>query len=133
MALQATHQVEIDGADKTQAVALAIEFWTSKGFIVHSNSYNCIILRRNGYGSAGKLLGRLLSDLADQDGTPWDQAATELTVLCQVLPKKAKWDLRFKLASDFSEKTPGDFSRTCQSWCDEFGAFCREWMGESRE
>ena len=61
MALQADYQVAIEGADKTQATALAIEFWTDQGFIVHSSSYNCIIFRRNGYGSLGKLLDSFLS------------------------------------------------------------------------
>ena len=133
MALQANYQVAIEGADKTRATALAIEFWTGKGFTVHSSSYNCIILRRNGYGSIGKLLGSLFTELAGQNDIPWDRAATELTVLCQVLPKTAKWDLSFKLAANYSEKNPGDFSRICRSWCDEFAAFCREWMDESGE
>ena len=37
MALTSKHQVKIPGADKTQAAALAIEFWTGKGFIVHTS------------------------------------------------------------------------------------------------
>ena len=130
MALQAKHQVKIPGADKTQATALAIEFWTSKGFTVHSDSYNCIVLRRHGYGTTRRFLGCVIEELAGGEETPFDQAPVELTVLCQVLPKEAKWNLNFKL-SYYSEKNPGDFSRASQSWCYEFAAFCREWMNNT--
>lgn len=130
MAAQAKHQVKIDGADKTQATALAIEFWTSKGFKVHSDSYNCIVLRRNGYGTMGKLFGCLLEEFAGGEETPFDQAPVELTVLCQVLPNEAKWDLDFNL-SYYSEKNPGDFSQASQAWCNEFASFCREWMNNT--
>jgi hypothetical protein len=129
MALQANHQVIIHGADKTQATALAIEYWTSKGFTVHSSSYNCIVLHRNGYGSIGKRLGNLFNGLVSEvKELSWDRIPTELTVLCQVLPKEAKWDLAFKLASGYSEKNPGDFSSASCSWCNEFADFCRQWM-----
>ncbi len=124
MALQANNWVTIPDADKTQATTLAIEFWTSKGFTVHSNSYNCIVFRRNGYGSVGKLI--IDSLLAEE--LPFDQIPTELTVLCQVLPKEAKWNLSFKLGAGYSEKNPGDFSIASLSWCSEFDAFCRKWM-----
>jgi hypothetical protein len=132
MALQANHQVKIPGADKTQATALAIEFWTSKGFIVHSSSYNCIVLHRNAYGSFGKLVGRVVKELVSEEkDIAFDQIPTELTVLCQVLPKESKWDLSFKLAAGYEEKNPGDFSSVVVSWCNEFSDFCRQWMNNA--
>jgi len=132
MALTAKQQVKIPGADKTQATALAIEFWTSKGFIVHGSSYNCIVLRRNGYGSIGKLFGSFFDRLVSEEkGISFDQIPTELTVLCQVLPKEAKWDLSFNLAVGYEENNPGDFSSLVGSWCNEFADFCRQWMSNT--
>jgi hypothetical protein len=127
MSVQAKHQVKIAEADKTQATALALEFWTSKGFKVYSDSYNCIVLRRNDYGTMGKLFSCIIGDFASEEETSFDQAPVELTVLCQILPNETKWDLEFKLAY-YVEKTPGDFSRVSQVWCNEFASFCREWM-----
>jgi hypothetical protein len=129
MALTAKHQIKIQGADKTQATALAIEFWTGKGFIVQSSSYNCIVLRRNGYGSVGKLLNNLINELITEGkDVAWDQIPTELTVLCQVLPHEANWDLVFKLSKGYNEINPGDFARISKSWCNEFSDFCHQWM-----
>ena len=134
MALQANHQVIMPGADKTQATALAIEFWTSKGFTVKSSSYNCIVLRRNGYGSVVNQLGNFFNQLVSEaKELSFDRIPTELTVLCQVLPKEAKWDLSFILAAGYSEKTPGDVSSVSGSWCNEFADFCRQWMNNSCE
>ena len=134
MTLQTKHKVRITGADKTQAAALAIEFWTSKGYTVHSDSYNCIIFRRNGYGTFGKILGDTLNHLfVDGSELPWDQHPVELTVLCQVHPKETIWDVTFKLGTGYIETTPGDFSRVSKSWCNEFSEFCREWMNNATD
>jgi hypothetical protein len=129
MALSAKHKVIIPAADKTQATALAIEFWTSKGFTVHNSSYNCIILRRNGYGSVSRLLSNFINELISEgEVIPWDNIPTELTVLCQVLPQEAKWDLNFRTSNGYNEKNVGDFTRASKSWCNEFTDFCRQWM-----
>jgi hypothetical protein len=134
MATSAKHQVTILGADKTQITALAIEFWTSRGFVLHNSSYNCIVLRRGGFGSIGNLLGRVVSELFDDDkGRPWDEAPMELRVLCQVPPEKATCELDFKLAFGCDEMNPGDFSRASRSWCDAVSLFCRQWMGQGGE
>jgi hypothetical protein len=146
MALQANHQVIIPGADKTQATVLAVEFWTSKGFTVQSSSYNCIVLRRNGYTSVSEIgawtrfrkgLGDLVNELASEkdkpvrNNIPWDEIPVELTVLCRVLPKETKWDLNFKLGEGYIETNPGGFSIASRSWCDEFADFCRQWMNNA--
>lgn len=124
MGLQANHQVIIAGADKTQATALAIEFWTGKGFIVHTSSYNCIVLRSNSYGS----MGRLCEFIFGSEAKPWDQIPMELTVLCQVLPQETKWNLSFKLHSIYTETHLESFTQAAKSWCNEFADYCREWM-----
>jgi hypothetical protein len=122
MALQANHQVKIPGANKTQATALAIEFWTGKGFIVHTSSYNCIVLRSNRYGS----IGRLYEYIFGGGVKPWDQHPMELTVLCQVLPQETKWNLSFKLP--YTETDLESFTQVTKSWCNEFSDFCLQWM-----
>lgn len=128
MSIEACHEVVLPGADKTQATALAIEFWTSQGFAVHTSSYNCLVFRRNGYGSVGGMLGNLLNQItSEDDGVPYEQAATQLTVLCQVLPREAKYNLKFEV-SQINEITPGDFSEVALPWCHEFLSFCRQWM-----
>ena len=127
MALQANHQVIIPAADKTQATVLAIEFWTSKGFTVHSNSYNCIVLRSNGYGS----IGRLYEFLFGGEAKPWAQHPMELTVLCQVLPQEAKWNLSFKLPDSYTEESLEGFTQITKFWCNEFADFCRQWMNNA--
>lgn len=129
MALQANHQVIIPAADKTQATALAIEFWTSKGFTVHSNSYNCIVLRSNGYGHVS--IGRLYGFLFGSETKPWDQIPMELTVLCQVLPQETKWNLSFKLPIDYTETNFEPFTQATKSWCNEFSDFCRQWINNA--
>ena len=129
MSLQSRNWVKIQGANKTQAMALAIEFWTSQGFKVHSNSYNCIVFRRNGYGSIGKLI-----DCVFIGGEiSFEESPTELTLLCQVLPDEANYDLTFKFQVGIVENSPGDFSDTALSWCKEFAGFCHKWMHESLE
>lgn len=112
--------------------SLAIEFWTGKGFIVHSSSYNCIVLRRNGYGSVGKIVGRFVKEIVSEEKEiDFDEIPTELRVLCQVLPKEAKWDLSFKIGAGYRENYPGEFSTVVAYWCDEFARFCREWMNNA--
>lgn len=126
MALQAHNYVNIPNAEKEQIVVLVVEFWTSKGFTVHSNSYNCIVFRKNGYGSISKIINGFFFGERS-----YDQSPMELTILCQILPKEAKLDLFFKLGVGYSENNPGDFSSCSLSWCNEFVVFCNQWMDKT--
>lgn len=125
MALQAKHTVTIAGADKVQASALAIEFWTSKGFSAHSESYNCIVLRRNGYGS---FIANLTFQVSGVKKIDFEDTPTQLTVMCQVLPQKVTLSLKFEFGIGFIEAWPGELSNDTESWCNEFTAFCNEWL-----
>ena len=78
------------------------------------------------------MLGDVVTTLAsefvgEERKVPYERAATQLTVLCQILPRKAKYDLQFKVSQVY-EINPGDFSQVALSWCHEFLSFCRQWM-----
>jgi hypothetical protein len=111
--------------DKVQGAALAIEFWTSLGFETHSSSYNCLVLRRNKYGTAGDVLGGLFGE------EPWDAAPLQLTVLIQELPSQVKFNLKFEVGFGRHEQKEGDFNRSTKVWIDDFISFINEWTGRA--
>lgn len=125
MAVVANWEVTIPGLNKTQSLALAIEFWTGQGYIEHQSSYNRIVFRKNGYGTITSGIKFMLNS----DDVPWEQAPIELTVHFQVLPNEAKYHLSFTLGGGVNEKEEGDFSEYVSGLCDAFLAFNQEWIG----
>ena len=127
MAVVANWEVTIPGLNKTQSLALAIEFWTGQDYIEHQSSYNRIVFRKNGYGTISSGIKFLLNN----DDVPWEQAPIELTVHFQVLPNEAKYHLSFTLGGGgrLHEKEEGDFSKYVSGLCDAFLAFNQEWIG----
>lgn len=124
--MQAVHQVVITGADKTQATALAMEFWTSKGYTFHSSSYNCLIFRSMNYGSFGLVVSAFMGEEIE-----YKQCGIELTMLCQTHPRTVKWELQFNCYH--LDEEDEEFNQETRNSCDEFDQFCREWMGNVGE
>jgi hypothetical protein len=116
--------MRIIGVNSAQASILAIDFWTSKGFIVHSGSHNCIVLRSNKYGSTRSLLSGLF-------GNDWTQVPMELTVLCKVIPQEVEWNLSYKLHIYYTEESRYSFALATRGWVDEFVDFCNQWISNS--
>ena len=125
--MQVLHQVLIAGADKTQATALAMEFWTSKGYTVHNSSYNCLVFRSKNYGSFGLVIAAFKGKRVE-----YQQSGIELTMLCQTHPSMVKWELQFD-CYHLDKKDDAEFDQETKNWCDEFDQFCREWMGNVGE
>lgn len=127
MSSAATWTVTASGLNKTQAGLLALEFWTAQGFREHQASYNCLVLRRNGFGTAKALLGSLTSI---EGG--WERAPVQLTVLIQIRPDHAKYELQFMLGWGWQESTPGELEECSREWIDEFITFVHEWTRYSK-
>jgi hypothetical protein len=116
-------KVTISGVDKTLATTLIMEFWTGKEFVLYSNSYNCLVLRRKKYGSVVNFIKCLV------DGSTWAEAPMELTVLCQALPQETILNLNFKLSESISSTNNLEsFKSVIDSWVKEFIAFCNQWI-----
>ncbi len=118
--------VTAPGVNKTQAAILAMEFWTSQGFAEHTSSYNRLVLRRNGYGTASNWLKTAWSGYS---GT-WDQAPMELVILIQILPDHATYGL--ELRSSWDERKHGDFQRFTNALVDGFIKFNNEWTAHAQ-
>jgi hypothetical protein len=101
---------------------LLMEFWTAKGFQEHQSSYNRLVLRRNGYGSAKAILGGLVSG-----ERAWTEAPIELVGLIQIRPDHARYELEFTLGLGWYESIAGSFQRWTGEWVDEYIAFVNEW------
>ena len=63
-ALFAEFEVSVPGLNKTQALALAMEFWTGQDYIEHQSSYNRIVFRKNGYGTISCGIKCLLNNIS---------------------------------------------------------------------
>jgi hypothetical protein len=110
--------------DKAQAAMLATEFWTGLGFEAHSSSYNRLVFRRKGYGTAtGWLAG-----LGVMGGSG---VAYELTVLTQFLPSQVKYSLEFEMGFGWSELEEGALEHDTKPWVDGFIAFINQWTSHA--
>lgn len=127
MKLTSKHTVTLPCADKVKTAALAVEYWTSKGFRSHSQSCNCFVFRSLGYGSSERFLGWIVHSFFDVV-KPFDETPVELTMLCQNRPLETRWELEFQLEEGVVEGQKGSFSTWCQSMCDDYSAFCLEWI-----
>jgi len=122
MQLQVFHEFAVAGADKEQAVTLALEYWTGQGFTVHNSSYNRMTFRQCGYGT---LSGTLKAALV---GSSWRNTPIEITAICQVFPNETKWKFHFKAGLGCVERHSGDFGSLAQAWCRDFQQYCDQWM-----
>lgn len=128
--MRAVHQVVIAGADKTQATALAIEFWTSKGYTVHKDSYNCLVFWSHWYGSFRNMFRKFKIGRGEEN-PEYGEMSIELTMLCQTHPTEVKWELQYHVMG--YEDKDGAFNQETRKWCNEFDVFCRRWMGNVDE
>lgn len=120
-------EVTAPGLDKMQAAALAIEFWTSKGFEAHSSAYNRLVLRRSGFGKATPWVESLFGV-----EKLWHDMPLELTVLVQFLPTMAKYELKFEASAAWNVDL-GNFKIYANGLVDEFIGFINQWMSHSQK
>lgn len=127
MGVWVNHSVAAKGIDKMQAGILAIEFWTGKGFKVHSSTYNHLVLRRSGYGQAGHWIESLFGGEKE-----WHDMPLRLTILIQWLPTNVKYELKFETSRAWDVKLD-DFSDHAGTLVGEFISFINQWVSHGQQ
>jgi hypothetical protein len=122
-----TWNVSAKGVSKAGAVALLMEFWTSKGFQEHESSYNRLVMRRNGFGTVRSWIESATIASADLAKAP-----TELTVHIQVRPDHTKYEVQFALGAAWSEVNKGGLEAITRIEIDEFIAFINDWTSHTK-
>jgi hypothetical protein len=123
MSIESSWSVELPGTEKSQVLALLLEYFTGAGFIQHEVSYNRIVFRRNGYGSWKSAVSNFVM------GSTFASAPMELEVTVQPRPTAVHLDLCFRLGSGL-DATPADLQAAVEPWVEDFVHFCDEWTSE---
>ena len=117
----AKREVTAHGVSKSGAVALFMEFWTSKGYAEHQRSYNRLVLRRSGYGTFKTWI-----KLQASPGWPtWSHVPMELMALVQIRPDLAKYEMQFVAPATCG--VAGDFLEFLGNEIAEFESFIKDW------
>lgn len=121
-------QFEADGVSKAMAVFLLLEFWSSRGYRVHTQEFNEIVLRVNGFGTLSKWLED--QGVAEGQQIPFHHLPMQLTARLLAKPQSTNLHLKFELPDRWSAGNGDGFSSSTRGWVGEFSAYVKAWRDD---